>query len=49
MRCPGAIGNPFIHFRHGQCQFELGDLERAADELMRAYLGTGRKIFDEHV
>ena len=48
MGCPGAIGNPFIHFRLGQCQFELGDHDRAADELMRAYMGDGREIFDEH-
>jgi hypothetical protein len=47
MRCPGAIGNPFIHFRLGQCQFELGDEERAADEFMRAYMGAGREIFDQ--
>ncbi len=48
MRCPGAVGNPFIHFRLGQCQFELGNRERAADELMRAYMGAGREIFDQH-
>ncbi|EEF58807.1 hypothetical protein [Pedosphaera parvula] len=47
MRCPGAIGNPFIHLRLGQCQFEIGNFERAADELMRAYMGEGREIFDE--
>jgi tetratricopeptide (TPR) repeat protein len=47
MRCPEAIGNPFIHFRLGQCQLELGNLDRAADELMRAYMGDGRKLFDE--
>jgi hypothetical protein len=47
MRCPGAIGNPFIHFRLGQCQFELGNHDRAADELMRAYMGAGREIFDK--
>jgi len=48
IRCLGAIGNPFIHFRLGQCQFELGNHERAADELMRAYMGAGRAIFDQH-
>lgn len=48
MHCPGAIGNPFIHFRLGQCRFELGEFDRAADELMRAYMGAGRKIFDQH-
>lgn len=48
MHCPGGLGNPFIHFRLGQCQFELGNLDRAADELMRAYMGAGREIFDRH-
>lgn len=46
MRCPDAIGNPFLHLRLGQCQFELGNLERAVDELARAYLLEGTKIFD---
>ena len=46
MRCPGAIGNPFIHLRLGQCQLELGNADRAADELMRAYMGGGEEIFD---
>lgn len=46
MRFPDAIGNPFLHLRLGQCQFELGNLDRAADELMRAYMGGG-EIFEE--
>ena len=37
MHCPDAIGNPFLHLRLGQAQFELGNFERAADELIRAY------------
>jgi tetratricopeptide (TPR) repeat protein len=45
MHCPGAIGNPFIHFRLGQSAFELGELDQAADELMRAYMGAGEEIF----
>jgi tetratricopeptide (TPR) repeat protein len=45
MHCPDAIGNPFLHLRLGQAQFELGKLDRAADELARAYLQEGRKIF----
>lgn len=45
MRCPGAIGNPFLHLRLGQCQFELGASDRAADELTRAYMGAGADIF----
>ena len=45
MHCPGAIGNPFIHLRLGQSQFELGDKKRAADELARAYMGGGKEVF----
>jgi tetratricopeptide (TPR) repeat protein len=46
MHCPDAIGNPFLHLRLGQCQLELGNLERAAEELARAYMGAGREVFD---
>ncbi|MFN6111273.1 MAG: tetratricopeptide repeat protein [Planctomycetota bacterium] len=46
MHCPNAIGNPFLHLRLGQCQFELGNLDRAADELARAYMGGGSDLFD---
>ena len=45
MRCTGAIGNPFLHLRLGQAQFELGNLAQAADELCRAYMGAGSEIF----
>jgi tetratricopeptide (TPR) repeat protein len=47
MHCPGAIGNPFLHLRLGQCRFELGDRKRAADELTRAYAIEGKDIFAE--
>ena len=46
MHCPDAIGNPFLHLRLGQCQFELGNMDRAADELARAYMGAGTEIFE---
>lgn len=46
MHCAGAIGSPFLHLRLGQCQLELGNMERAADELARAYMGAGKAIFD---
>lgn len=45
MHFSGAIGNPFLHLRLGQCQYELGNMKRAADELARAYLLEGKKIF----
>ncbi|WP_315134615.1 tetratricopeptide repeat protein [Achromobacter marplatensis] len=47
MHCVGAIGSPFLHMRLGQCQFELGNEERAADELARAYMGAGKEIFEQ--
>ena len=47
MHCPGAIGNPFIHMRLGQCQFELGNLDKAADEFTRAYALKEDEIFDQ--
>jgi len=45
MYCPGALGDPFIHLRLGQTQLELGNEERAKDELARAYMGGGKEIF----
>jgi tetratricopeptide (TPR) repeat protein len=47
MHCPGGIGNPLIHLRLGQTQFELGNTGRAKDELARAYMGGGEDIFDD--
>lgn len=46
MRCPDAIGNPFLHLRLGQTQFELGNTARATDEFARAYMGAGSDIFN---
>jgi len=45
MRCSGAIGNPFLHLRLGQCEFELGNDDRASDELAQAYLAGGKRVF----
>lgn len=47
VRCPGGLGNPFIHLRLGQCHLEAGDRNAAADELTRAYMEAGQDIFDE--
>jgi tetratricopeptide (TPR) repeat protein len=46
MSCPDAIGNPFLHLRRGEVLFEQGELDAAADELMRAYMGAGMAIFE---
>lgn len=45
--CPDGLGNPYVHLRLGQTAFELGRDDRAADELMRAFMGGGPGIFDE--
>jgi hypothetical protein len=47
MHCPEAIGNPFLHLRLGQCQFELGNCDRAGDELARAFLLGGWVLFQD--
>lgn len=47
MHCPGAIGNPFIHLRLGECYFEAGETKKAANELARAYALEGEEIFAE--
>ncbi len=46
MHCPQAIGNPYIHLRLGESQYEVGNLDRAADELTRAYAIAGEEIFE---
>lgn len=45
MRCPDAIGNPFLHLRLGEAEYEIGDRTRALDDLARAYIGAGEEIF----
>jgi tetratricopeptide (TPR) repeat protein len=46
LRCPLAVGNPFIHLRLGQVNYELNELTRAKDELARAYMGGGDEVFE---
>ncbi|MFN0223773.1 MULTISPECIES: tetratricopeptide repeat protein [Paenibacillus] len=45
--CPKGLGNPYIHLRLGQLYYEQDKLEKAADELTRAYMGAGIAIFME--
>lgn len=45
LQCPGGLGNPFVHLRLGESLLELGNIERAKDELTRAYMGAGADIF----
>jgi hypothetical protein len=43
----GSPDNPFIRLRLGQCLFELGDEQEAANWLAGAYLLEGCKLFAE--
>jgi len=45
---PEALDNPFIHFRIGQCHYELGDKERSKNALLKAYMLSGKEVFDDH-
>jgi tetratricopeptide (TPR) repeat protein len=45
VRSPGGLGNPYIHLRLGQIEFERGNLAAAGDEMTRAYMGAGEDIF----
>ncbi len=47
VQCPGGLGNPYVHLRLGQAYFELDNIDKAADELTRAYMGGGMDIFME--
>lgn len=45
IRCKDALGLAHIHLRLGQLRFKRGEIERAKDELMRAYMASGMIIF----
>lgn len=45
MTCPGGVGNPFLHLRYGQVLYEVGEMDGAAEELIRAYMGAGEEIY----
>lgn len=45
--CPGSKGSPFIRLRRGQCLYEIGDRDKAAEELTAAYMLEGKEIFTD--
>jgi len=46
VKSEGGLGEPLIHLRLGQLRYELGQMEKAKDELMRAYMGGGDLMFE---
>jgi tetratricopeptide (TPR) repeat protein len=45
LKCGGSPDNPFLRLRLGQCLFELGDRQEAANWLAGAYLLEGKGLF----
>lgn len=45
MTCPGGLGNPFLHLRLGQVLLDAAQNDRAAEQMMCAYMGAGPEIF----
>lgn len=46
VRLCGELRNPLVYLRLGQARFERGDLELAADDLMRAHAVGGADAFE---
>lgn len=44
LKLPGGIANTFVHLRLGEVEFELGNLDSAADHLMRAHAVGGPEL-----
>ncbi|MBD8035082.1 tetratricopeptide repeat protein [Solibacillus merdavium] len=45
LNCPNGASNPFILLRLGESLFECGELSKATEYLLRAYMLEGYKIF----
>lgn len=46
LRMPDALGNPFVHPRYGQALHEVGSVEEAKQELLKAYMLEGTHILE---
>lgn len=47
LNCPDGITNPLILLRLGESLFECGELDKAKEYLLKAYMLEGYKIFVE--
>ncbi len=47
LKCPDGIGNPFILLRLGECHYELGNMKKAKENILQAYMCEGEDIFEE--
>ena len=47
LKCPEGLGNPFVSLRLGQCFYEKGNIDKAKDYLLQAYMLEGTDIFED--
>jgi tetratricopeptide (TPR) repeat protein len=47
LNCFEQVDNAFIYLRVGQCYFEMGNLERSKENLLKAYMLEGETIFED--
>ncbi|MEE8057948.1 MAG: hypothetical protein V3T17_08940 [Pseudomonadales bacterium] len=47
LHCPNMFGNPIIHLRLGQCQFELGDIHTAKKQFQQVLQQGGKVLFEK--
>lgn len=47
LKCPDGLDNPFIQLRLGECFFELGNITKAKEHLLKAYMIEGEEIFED--
>lgn len=47
MKCPGGLENSFIMLRIGQCLYELENVKNAQEYFLRAYMYSGKEIFED--
>ncbi len=42
---PDGQGNPFVHYRLGQCEVRIGNEESGISHLLQAYMLDGEEVF----
>lgn len=47
LECPDAEDSPPIHMRLGQAEFELGNKEKGAEYMLKAYEEEGEELFED--
>lgn len=47
INCPDGLDNPFILMRLGQCLYEMGEIDKSKEYLLKAYMLEGVHIFEE--